>query len=94
MIEAGADPLIVRPAITEYVGNLMSHLNGDSLEAVILGCTHYPFVAHHIQAALGPGVQLIDTAPAPTPAVLAARLARQLDLLELCARLRPLPRRR
>jgi glutamate racemase len=31
---------------------------------VVLGCTHYPFVAHHIAAEFGPQVQLIDTADA------------------------------
>jgi glutamate racemase len=33
-------------------------------DTLVLGCTHYPFVRQHIQAAMGPGVRLIDTAEA------------------------------
>ena len=34
------------------------------VDTVVLGCTHYPFVAHHIQAALGSTVTLVDTSEA------------------------------
>ncbi len=34
------------------------------IDTVVLGCTHYPFVAERIAARLGPGVQLLDTADA------------------------------
>jgi len=76
MIEAGADPLIVRPAITEYVGNLMSHLNGDSLEAVILGCTHYPLVAPIFREMI-PGDTVLLSQPAVTARGLKAYLHRR-----------------
>ena len=33
-------------------------------DQVVLGCTHYPFVAEALQRRLGPGVHLIDTADA------------------------------
>jgi glutamate racemase len=33
-------------------------------DTVVLGCTHYPFVAERIAARLGPQVQLLDTADA------------------------------
>jgi glutamate racemase len=66
------------------------HLDGDVLRArleeltrplreagvdtVVLGCTHYPFVAEPIQRALGAGVTLVDSAPA-----IARRTAQILD---------------
>jgi glutamate racemase len=56
------------------------HLDGDVLRArleelarplreagvdrVVLGCTHYVFVAPAIERALGPGIALVDSAPA------------------------------
>jgi glutamate racemase len=33
-------------------------------DTIVLGCTHYPFVRHHIQQIVGPGVTLIDTGSA------------------------------
>lgn len=54
LIEAGAsdDRLLdyLAPILTPYVGRL---------EAVVLGCTHYPF-ARHIISALLPDTQLLD----------------------------------
>lgn len=75
----GADPALRRARL----GHL-SLLQGFGFAADELAATGLP-------SDLAGVVQLIDTAPAPAPAALAARLARQLDLLELCARLRPLP---
>jgi glutamate racemase len=34
------------------------------IDTVVLGCTHYPFVADRIATRLGPGTQLLDTADA------------------------------
>ena len=34
----------------------------DAVDAVVLGCTHYPFVADSIQAVLGEGVRIFDGA--------------------------------
>lgn len=45
-------------AAGEYVGALLEHAVG----AIILGCTHYPFLSKAISAAAGPGVSLIDPA--------------------------------
>jgi glutamate racemase len=39
-------------------------LRAEQVDTVVLGCTHYPFVAAQLQALLGPDVQLIDTAEA------------------------------
>jgi glutamate racemase len=47
------------------------------LDAVVYGCTHYPVLERHFQAALGPGVRLIDPALAQ-----ATRVAEFLQLEE------------
>jgi glutamate racemase len=36
----------------------------QGIDTVVLGCTHYPFVIPLIQAITGPGVRVIDPAPA------------------------------
>ena len=33
-------------------------------DRIVLGCTHYPFLRPVIEAIAGPGVQVIDPAPA------------------------------
>lgn len=35
-----------------------------NIDTVVLGCTHYPFVAERIAARLGPAIKLLDTADA------------------------------
>ena len=39
-------------------------VRGAEVVTVVLGCTHYPFVADPIRQLLDPGVTLIDTATA------------------------------
>lgn len=86
LIEAGADPVIVRPAIAGYVANLMTNLAGDNLtgnnvagdnlEAVILGCTHYPLVAPIFREML-PADTVVLSQPAVTARGLKAYLHRR-----------------
>ena len=45
------------------------------VDTVVLGCTHYPFVADHIRQLLDPGVTLIDTATAIAERVASLREA-------------------
>lgn len=60
-IESGdLDSAAVRSAVMRYCDALRAH----NVDTVVLGCTHYPFAAHHIQAALGESVQLVDTGAA------------------------------
>jgi glutamate racemase len=58
MVEAGK---ITGNEPREAVGHVCDNLPID-LEAVILGCTHYPVLAGHFVAALGPNIALIDPA--------------------------------
>lgn len=46
------------------VRQALAPLEGSGVDQVVLGCTHYPFLAPLVEAALPPGVRLIDPAPA------------------------------
>nr|WP_297350817.1 glutamate racemase [uncultured Caldimonas sp.] len=50
--------------VSELVHRYCTPLRDAGVDTVVLGCTHYPFVAETIQRALGPEVRLIDTADA------------------------------
>jgi glutamate racemase len=52
------------PALRELVARFCEPLKAQQVDTVVLGCTHYPFVAPLIQEALGPQVTLLDTADA------------------------------
>jgi glutamate racemase len=52
----------------------------QNIDTIVLGCTHYPFVIPLIQEIVGPGVRVIDPAPA-----VARQVARLLDLHDLVA---------
>lgn len=58
LVEAGAiEGAIPRAAVAEVCG----HLPLD-LDALVLGCTHYPLLESHFRAVLGEGVALVDPA--------------------------------
>jgi glutamate racemase len=50
--------------VRELVARFCAPLRAQQVDTVVLGCTHYAFAAHHIQAELGPDVSLVDTAGA------------------------------
>lgn len=52
------------PGLDAVLVPLCTELRGAQVDTVVLGCTHYAFVAESIQALLGDGVTLIDTAAA------------------------------
>lgn len=60
-IEAGE---LDDPALVALVQAHCAPLQAAGVDSVVLGCTHYVFVRHHIEAAMGPGVAIIDTAEA------------------------------
>lgn len=60
-VEAGAfHSATTRALISHFVKPLLAH----HIDQIVLGCTHYPFLAEEIQALAGPQVSLIDPAPA------------------------------
>jgi len=64
------------PALRQAIGEHTRPLIAAGVDTVVLGCTHYSFVRRHIKAALGPDVQIVDTAEpvARQAARLAARV--------------------
>ena len=52
------------PELGALLAPLCTRIRAAQVDTVVLGCTHYPFVADAIQAQLGAQVRLIDTAEA------------------------------
>ena len=51
-------------ALNLRLEELTRPLREAKVDAVVLGCTHYAFVAPALARVLGPGVELVDSAPA------------------------------
>jgi glutamate racemase len=75
-IEAGQ---LDTPATAALLGRYLRPLLAAGADTIVLGCTHYPFVAPLIERISGPAVHLIDAAPAV--ARQAARVLEQHGLL-------------
>ena len=50
------------PAIDLVAHDYLEPLRDSGIDAVVLGCTHYPLIKPVIARALGPGIRLIDSA--------------------------------
>jgi glutamate racemase len=61
LVEEGSER---RPETAIIAKRYLNQLKLRHLDALILGCTHYPFLRRQVQAAVGPGVRLIDPAQA------------------------------
>lgn len=70
-LSALATPLLVplieegfagRSIAAEVINEYLSHSNLQNIEALILGCTHYPLIKHHIQNYYQHKVNIIDSA--------------------------------
>jgi glutamate racemase len=68
-IEAGD---LVSPATRLIIEEALGPMLAQGIDTIVLGCTHYPFVIPLIEEIAGPGVRVIDPAPA------VARQARRL----------------
>lgn len=64
------------PAARDILERALRPMLARGVDTVVLGCTHYPFVIPLIRAIAGPGVQVIDPAPAVARQVL--RVVREL----------------
>ncbi len=42
----------------------MAPLAAEGIDTLVLGCTHYPLILSTIREACGPGIEVIDPAPA------------------------------
>lgn len=61
---------LAAPQLLTLIAAQCQPLKDADVDTVVLGCTHYPFVRHHIQALLGPHVRLVDSAQAVARQVL------------------------
>ncbi len=68
------------PATRLLIRNAVRPLAEAGADRIVLGCTHYPFLAEAIAAEAGPGIEVIDPAPA-----IARRVASLLDRYALQA---------
>ena len=60
-VEAGRlDTPDTEAMLREYLAPMME----AGVDTIVLGCTHYPFLAPAIQRIVGPGVSIIDPSPA------------------------------
>jgi len=76
-IEAGRlNSADTRRILEEALGPML----GAGIDTVVMGCTHYPFVIPLITAIAGPGVRVID--PAPAIARQAQHLLSERELLK------------
>ncbi len=66
------------PAAHEAIRRCLSPLLAAGIDQLVLGCTHFPFLADAIRAEIGPGVTLVD----PSPAV-ARQVGRMLEAHDL-----------
>ncbi len=68
------------PEIDALLRRCLAPLLAAGIDQLVLGCTHYPFLLPAIQAAVGPGVTVIDPAPA-----VARQVQRRLAAADLLA---------
>ncbi|MGF1631746.1 MAG: glutamate racemase [Kiloniellaceae bacterium] len=59
-IEADEPEAVLRELVESYVAEMLQQTEGRLPDAAVLGCTHYPLVAHLFAAALPPRVLLLD----------------------------------
>jgi glutamate racemase len=59
-IEAGADESELAVLVEGYVTALRGSLNGQALDTVVLGCTHYPLIAPLFDRFLPVGVEVLS----------------------------------
>ena len=76
-IEAGQ---LDTPRTRRILEEALKPMLAQGIDTVVLGCTHYPFVIPLIQEITGPGVRVIDPAPA---------VARQVSRLLESTRISP-----
>lgn len=63
-VELVENGILEGPVAYETVRASLQPLLDQGADRIVLGCTHYPFLRPVIEAIAGPGVQVIDPAPA------------------------------
>ena len=80
-VEAG---VLDTPETENLLKMCVSPLVDAGADQLVLGCTHYPFLMPVIKKLAGPGVSIID--PAPAVALQVARIVKQRNLINNCER--------
>jgi glutamate racemase len=75
-VEAG---VLDTPETENLLKMCISPLVDAGADQLVLGCTHYPFLMPVIKRLAGPGISVID--PAPAVALQVARIIKQRDLM-------------
>jgi hypothetical protein len=73
-----ADKKRMTEVIENILENALQPMLAAGIDTVVMGCTHYPFVIPLVQQIAGPGVRVID--PAPAVARQVGRLLRERGL--------------
>lgn len=63
-VELVENGLIEGPEVEKAVSASLQPLLKAGADSIVLGCTHYPFLAESIKKIAGPGMRVIDPAPA------------------------------
>ena len=63
-VELVENGILDGPKAEETVGRSLQPLLDKGADIIVLGCTHYPFLQPVIERLAGPGVRVIDPAPA------------------------------
>ncbi len=64
LVEAVEDGALDTPETEALVRSCLEPLLEAGIDELVLGCTHYPFLRPVIERVVGPGVEVIDPAPA------------------------------
>jgi len=67
--EGWAETDVARTVAAEYLSDLRDLRDRGDLDALVLGCTHYPILRDVIEEAVGAGVRLIDSGEATAESV-------------------------
>jgi len=73
-IEADSDPGELVQMIEGFCRDLLAQMKGKPLDAVLLGCTHYPLMEYMFREALPEGVEIISQ-----PKIVAGSLRKYLE---------------
>ena len=68
------------PQVRAILVRALKPMLAQGIDTVVLGCTHFPFVLPTIESIVGPGVRVIDPAPA-----IARQVERLLETHGLCS---------
>ena len=69
--EGWTDGAVAAAAAHAYLGPIVARPDRERPDSVILGCTHFPLLAHAIRAELGPAPSIVDSATATARSVAA-----------------------